>query len=215
LPDVGLIANSAFTARRLETLFAVKAPIMHPLIEPERYRVAQPGDSVVLVNPTLLKGVETFFRLAEARPDIPFLAVESWTIGDAWRTVLINRARACGNVALWPASDDMRKVLARARLVLMPSLYEETFGRAVAEAQISGIPALVSDRGALPETLAGGGLAVPVDAGIDAWTAALDRLWPDTDAYSAASAAALAASTRPERRPDRIAEDFLDLLRRF
>jgi glycosyltransferase involved in cell wall biosynthesis len=210
-----LIANSDFTARRIETLFGIRPPVMPPVIEPERYRVDPPGDSVLLVNPSLRKGVELFFRLAAARPDIPFLAVESWTVYDTWRTVLMNRARALDNVALWPPVEDMREAYARARLVLMPSIHEETFGRVVAEAQVSGIPALVSDRGALPETLAGGGVVVPVDAGIDAWSAALDRLWSDADAYRAASDAALAASTRPERRPERIAEDFLDRLRRF
>ena len=214
-PDVTLIANSRFAARRIETLLGVLPPIMPPLIEPERYRVSQPGDSVVLINPTLRKGVELFFRLAAARPDIPFLAVESWALHDAWRTVLMNRARALDNVALWPVQDDMREAYARARLVLMPSIHEETFGRVVAEAQLSGIPALVSDRGALAETVGQGGIAVPLDAGLDLWLQALDRLWSDQDFHRQCAAAALAESTAAERAPDRIAADFLDLLRRF
>jgi glycosyltransferase involved in cell wall biosynthesis len=215
LPEILLIANSAFTARRIATLLGASPSIVAPLIEPERYRVSPTGDAVLLVNPTVRKGVEIFFRLAAARPDIPFLAVESWTIGDAWRTVLINRARALGNVELWPSVEDMREALARARLVLMPSIHEETFGRVVAEAQVSGIPALVSDRGALPETLGGGGLVVPLDAGIEPWVAALDRLWSDPAVYQRCAAAALAESTREDRAPDRIAARFLDRLGRF
>jgi len=219
-PEIKLIANSAFTARRIETLLGVRPPVVPPLIEPERYRVAQPngskrGDSVLLVNPSLRKGVELFFRLAAARPDIPFLGVESWPIGDAWRTVLMNRARALGNVALWPPIEDMREAYAKARLILMPSIHEETFGRVVAEAQVSGIPALTSDRGALPETLGGGGIAVPLDSGLEPWLAALDRLWQDQAFYAACAAAARSESTAAERAPDRIAARFLDLLRRF
>ncbi|GAB2177842.1 glycosyltransferase family 4 protein [Dongia sp. agr-C8] len=214
-PDLMLIANSDFTARRVETLLGVRPPVMPPVIEPDRYRVAQAGDSVLLVNPSLRKGVELFFRLAAARPDIPFLAVESWNIHDTWRTVLMNRARNLDNVALWPPVEDMREAYAKARLILMPSIHEETFGRVVAEAQLSGIPALVSDRGALPETLGGGGIAVPLDAGFDAWREAFNRLWGDASLYRQCATAAHAESTAEERAPDRIAARFLDLLRRF
>jgi glycosyltransferase involved in cell wall biosynthesis len=214
-PDVVLIANSAFTARRLHTLLGVTPPIVPPLIDPALYRVPQPGTNVVLINPTQLKGAELFFRLAEARPAIPFLAVESWNISEDWRAVLTNRARALGNVALWPAGDDMRQVFAAARLLLMPSIHEETFGRAVAEAQVSGIPALASDRGALPETLGAGGLAVTLDAGWEAWTAALDRLWSDTALYRRAAAAALHQAGLPERDPENVMDGFLRAIRAF
>jgi glycosyltransferase involved in cell wall biosynthesis len=213
--DLALVAVSDFAARRIETLHGLRPPVVPPLIEPERYRVARAGDAVLLVNPSLRKGVELFFRLAAARPDIPFLAVESWTVSDTWRTVLMNRARSLNNVALWPAVEDMREAYARARLVLMPSIHEETFGRVVAEAQLSGIPALVSERGALPETLGAGGLAVPLDAGLDAWRAALGRLWDDQAFYAQCAAAARAQSSREDRAPDRISARLLDLLRRF
>jgi glycosyltransferase involved in cell wall biosynthesis len=216
-PEVRLIANSAFTARRLRTLLGVSAPIVPPLIDPELYRVEggatdRRGGKVVFINPTQLKGAEIFFRLAEARPSIPFLAVESWNISGPWRTVLANRARALGNVALWPAGEEMRPVYAAARLLLMPSIHEETFGRAVAEAQLSGIPALVSDRGALPETLGAGGGVVSLDAGIEAWSTALDRLWFDDAVYDRAAAAALRQGGLPERGQERVVGAFLGLL---
>jgi len=214
-PEIALIAVSDFAARRVETLLGIRPPVVPPLIEPARYLVAEPGDAVLLVNPSLRKGVELFFRMAAARPDIPFLAVESWTVNDAWRTVLMNRARSLNNVALWPAVEDMREAYAQARLVLMPSIYEETFGRVVAEAQLSGIPALVSARGALPETLGGGGIAVPLDAGLDAWLQALDRLWLDPAFYAQCAAAARAASTAADRDPERISEHFLAILQDF
>jgi glycosyltransferase involved in cell wall biosynthesis len=212
-PEVRLIANSAFTANRLRTLLGVSAPVVPPLIDPQLYRIAGlRGENVVFVNPTQLKGAEIFFRLAEARPSIPFLAVESWNISGEWRMVLANRARALGNVALWPAGEDMRPVYAAARLLLMPSIHEETFGRAVAEAQVSGIPALVSDRGALPETLGAGGIVVPLDSGTERWSAALDRLWLDDAFYRQAAEAAFRQAGLPERDPDRLIQTFLQLL---
>lgn len=48
-----------------------------------------------------------------------------------------------------------------ARVVLMPSLWEESFGRVAAEAMANGIPVLSSDRGALPETVGAGRFVEP------------------------------------------------------
>jgi hypothetical protein len=211
-PGLGLIANSPFTARRRATLFGTTPPVLLPIIEPARYRSTGPRDSVVMINPTPMKGSEIFFALAAARPDLPFLAVESWTLEPQWRAVLAARAQELGNVALWPAEDDPREAYGRARVILMPSIYEETYGRVVAEAQVSGIPALVSDRGALPETLAGGGRVVPVDAPIGDWAAALSALWDDPEAHERAAAAALAAAALPERQPEAIIGRLLEIL---
>ena len=49
-------------------------------------------------------------------------------------------------------------------MALAPSLVEETWGRIVSEAQVSGIPALGSDRGASPETVTAGGVVMAADA---------------------------------------------------
>src|SRR6185369_13038094 len=120
--------NSAFTANRLRTVLGVEAPVVPLIVEPAAYRVERaigpdgiPGECVLMVNPTVLKGTERFFALAEARPDITFRAIESWDLDPTWRMVLANRAAALGNVELWPAADDMREAYARARVVLMPS----------------------------------------------------------------------------------------------
>jgi hypothetical protein len=213
-PEILLTTCSAFAARRLDVLQGSTPPVSLPLIEPDLFRVEQTGDAVILVNPTLMKGVEVFFRLAEARPQLRFIAIESWDINDAWRLILSNRARACGNVELWPTAIDMRPAYRQARLVLMPSVHEETYGRVVAEAQLSGIPALTSDRGELPAVVGAGGLTVEVDAGIEVWLAALDRIL-DPAAYGAFSAGARREAERPERRPDAIVTDFIALLEAF
>jgi glycosyltransferase involved in cell wall biosynthesis len=213
-PEIMLLACSPFAARRIEALHGIRPPVTLPLVEPQDYRVDPRGDAVVMVNPTLMKGVEIFFRLAEARPHIPFIAIESWDITDEWRLTLANRARALGNVELWPAAADMRPVYRRARAVLMPSILEETYGRVVAEAQVSGIPALCADRGALRETGGDGVLAIDIDAPIEAWLVALDRLWDDEE-HRLLSAASRREAERPERRPDAIVDDLLTVLESF
>ncbi len=108
----------------------------------------------------------------------------------------------------------MRPVYAATRLVLMPSVVEEGWGRVVTEGQLSGIPALVSDRGALPETVGDGGVVVPLHASAEAWQQAFDRLWDDRAFYAERARAALARAEAADLQPKAIIGRLLDLLDR-
>src|SRR5439155_14281467 len=60
--------------------------------------------------------------------------------------------RQLGNVSVMANTDDPRAFYRVSKIVLMPSLWGESFGRVAAEAMINGIPVLGTARGALPET---------------------------------------------------------------
>ena len=62
---------------------------------------------------------------------------------------------ALPNVTLHPSYPDMRAGQHSLKL-LVPSIYEETYGRVVTQAQVNGIPALASSRGGLPESVGEG-----------------------------------------------------------
>ena len=55
-------------------------------------------------------------------------------------------------------------VFARTKLLLMPSLWLESFGLVAAEAMLNGIPVLASNRGALPETIGSAGFLLDIPA---------------------------------------------------
>ena len=59
---------------------------------------------------------------------------------------------------------DPREFYAATRLVLMPSLWYESFGLVAAEAMLNGIPVLASNRGALPETIGDAGFLFDIPA---------------------------------------------------
>ena len=205
-------AISPFVARRAKTLFGIDAVVLPPIIEHRPGPSRNDGDAVLMVNPTVLKGVEIFLGLAAARPKIRFIAVESWDLSIDWRQVLLARAMALGNVELWPAMGDIGEALAEARLVLAPSIHEETWGRIVTEAQAWGIPAIVSDRGALPETAGPGGLVVPLDSGTAKWEMALDLVWTSADLYTKLSKLSRLHAARPELASKAVADSYLALL---
>ena len=107
-----------------------------------------------------------------------------------------------------------RGLSARNRVVLMPSLWRESFGRVAAEALLNGIPVLASRRGALPEVLRDAGFLfdvperytphtrlVPTPEEVAPWVETVIRLWDDRAFYEQESARCVAAAEawRPER----------------
>jgi glycosyltransferase involved in cell wall biosynthesis len=213
-PRLLVLANSRFTARRAERELGVQAEVIPPLIRPEQYQVSTRRERVVFINPHPLKGVETALRLAESRPDIPFVFVESWALRPDRRKEYGDRAARLPNVEWRASSPDMREVYRHARLVLAPSIWEEAWGRIVTEAQVSGIPVLASDRGGLPESVGPGGVLVDPAAPPERWVEALSRVWDDPAEYERLSAAALDHARRPEIQPGVIVTRFVDILSR-
>ncbi len=206
-------ASSRFMAELLRDRLGIEAAVLPPLVEPQSYRTETSRRVVTFVNPIPRKGVEIAFALAARRPDIPFEFVEAWILRNRVVRLLQARAAHHGNVRLLRRVGDMRGVYARSRLVLMPSLCEESWGRVATEAQASGIPALAAARGGLPEAVGAGGILLDRAASPAEWEAALARIWDDPAEYARLSRAASEHAARPEIRPDAILARFLEFAR--
>lgn len=178
-PDPSLLyfANSAFTAQRWRVLYGIDCAVIPPVVAPEPYVAGRTGDRVLFVNPAPIKGVEMLFALAQACPDLPFLVMESWHLDPAWRDWCRHRAALLGNIEWQGPSRDMREVFARSRVLLMPSVWEESFGRTALEAQLNGLPVLASDRGHLPALVGGAGFTLAPEAPVAQWAQALRFLY--------------------------------------
>lgn len=210
---VSYLANSGFTQRRLHAAFDLATPIVPIFTVPEDYRVDSARRHVLFVNPSRAKGGARVLAMARALPHIPFQIREGWGHEDIVIRDFRAAADALPNVTWLPATDDMRACYREAAVVLAPSLVEETWGRIVSEAQVSGIPALVSDRGALPETVAAGGVVMAADAPLADWCAALARMWDDRAYYDRLAAAARAAAMAPTRAPETVLDQWEALFR--
>lgn len=198
LPFSAFIANSRYTAARFRAKFDVELAVIPPIFQAELYRTAGKGRYVTFINPVGVKGLSLALAIARLCPDIPFLFVRAWPLSAKLESELQKEVGALDNVTLVARSDDMAGIYAETRILLVPSQWDETWGRVATEAQFSGIPVLSSDSGGLPEAVGEGGILLKRDDPPELWAAALRSLWGETPVYRERRAAALAHAARPE-----------------
>jgi glycosyltransferase involved in cell wall biosynthesis len=167
---------------------------------------------LTFVNPQATKGLYVVARIAEQlarrRPDIPVLVVEGRARGRALEKTGVDLSWA-KNLFGMANTTDPRKFYAVTKVLLMPSLWNESFGLVAAEAMLNGIPVLASNRGALPEVVGEGGLLfdiparytpetrdVPTAEEVEPWVETIIRLWDDEAFYRQRSEKALSWSQR-------------------
>ena len=198
LAGVSCTSNSRFTASVYEKNFGTRSNVSYPLVNFDAYRTTSTNEFVVFINPHPIKGRDIALEIARRCPEIEFVFVKSWLLGEQLEQELAEALTLLPNVSLLGARDDMKTVYGICKILLAPSLWSETFGRVITEAQASGIPAVASDRGGLPEAVGPGGAIVDPEGPIEAWVEAVRRLWRDNEYYAQRSAAALEYSRRPE-----------------
>ena len=155
---VGVSQYVADYIRRYAAIDAVHVPIS--LMEPEEWPLVGRFDNefVTFVNPCAVKGIAIFLALADAFPDIAFAAVPTWGTNQQDRAALGARP----NVRLLAPVDDINLLLARTRVLLVPSLWAEARSRIVLEALLRGVPVMAANVGGIPEAMIGVPLLMPV-----------------------------------------------------
>ncbi|MFB4280082.1 glycosyltransferase [Nonomuraea sp. MTCD27] len=138
---------------------SLESTLIYPHIYEDTGHQTAPAPYVTMINPCGYKGLPIFLALADACPDAPFLAVPTWGTTDAERAALAARP----NIAVIPPSDDIGEILGRTKVLLMPSLWDETFGYTCVEAMLRGVPVLASDVGGLAEAKLGVPYLLPVN----------------------------------------------------
>ena len=203
--------------------------------------VVAPAESrafVTFVNPSPHKGLWLFARLADMlgsrRPDIPVLVVQSGQSGGSLTSISGVDFGKYPQIMAAPAVPAPSDYFALTRLLVVPSVWEEPFGRVAAEAMINAIPPLVSDRGSLPHVIGGdcsvggGGRVLPIpewltadtrrlpsEEEVEPWYDAVCALWDDAALYKAVSTQAreIAEARYSERHSRKLHVDYFTSLR--
>lgn len=114
----------------------VRTEVIRPIMHEDKITIPGEfaGDCITLINANVNKGVHQFIAMARAMPDRKFLGVIPY-YGEK------QLPPAPGNIDWVPFDDDIRNVLRRTRVLLVPSYYE-SFCRVAVEAMINGIPVI-------------------------------------------------------------------------
>jgi glycosyltransferase involved in cell wall biosynthesis len=171
-----IIANSEFMRRTLDEILGVDSVV----IEPVTGFVGSPltpttSGKILLFSPVDYKGVDLALEVAGMMRNEMFRFV-----GNAKRRT-VERISSAENVEYVPWVKDPSEVYSDAKLLIVPSVIPEGFGMVCVEAMSRGIPCVVSDVGALPETIGFGGDSVSPHSDPSAWVSILRRY--SRDAY--------------------------------
>ena len=215
LPFCGYLAVSQFAARRFKQLCGIDPIVLAPFFRRERYETPLQGGMVTFINPVPPKGVELAIQIAQLCPAIRFSFVYGWRLGFSDWANLQCRLRSLSNVVLRRRTSDMRSIYRDTKILLVPSQWEETWGRVASEAQCSGIPVVASNRGGLPEAVGPGGILLDPGHSPATWAAVIRQLYSDRNQYEALSQAARQHAARPSLNPDLQIASLMALLAGF
>jgi glycosyltransferase involved in cell wall biosynthesis len=173
---------SEFMADMYKTLGG-SAPIeiYHPIPDPGHYETSRDGprDHVVQINIAEGKGGAILLEcIRSLGSKIPFLAVRTDPGQEHERLDrAVELAIADSPGSIYAERGAVKNHYARARMVIVPTLVDETFCRVAFEAVMNGIPLLCTGNGFLPYMLGDSGVYIPEDTA--SWSTAIEVLYDD------------------------------------
>lgn len=172
-----VITDSKFNAEFYQKNNRTQVHPVGTFIEAEKVvAVERKPTYITFVNPVAAKGVSIFARLAMmAKTELSeaqFLVVQArgrWPdttadLRDSANPDFRVPVAELTNVTCMENQTDIRQVYAQTKIVLVPSLGNEGWGRVATEAMMNGIPVIAAKIGGLPEAVGSGGIIVPCPA---------------------------------------------------
>ena len=210
--DFHVIANSPFTAAKIAQFSRNDVGLVLPFIDLNQYRATKrKRQYITFINPIPQKGLDLAIEITRSLPQERFLFVKGkWGLySNSSIEAFMKPIYKLPNVKVWDHQQDMRRVYAMSDILLVPSQFEETFGRVIVEAQANGIPVVAAHVGGIPYTLGQGGILIEPKDKTEAYVEALQRLRTDDNFYMQLSALALKNSQRPEFDPQLQVRNFI------
>ncbi len=169
-----VVTNSEFMAGRIQEQWDIECDVVYPVPEWGPIDADRPdGSFITFFNPSPHKGMGIGNALVnKAFRDRPFLFVEGFIDPEAHGISLYRS----GNLVHARRSPDVATIYAMTRLVIIPSQWEEPFGRVALEAMYNRIPVIASKTGGLVESVGSGGILVEKFKKVDPWVEAVKRL---------------------------------------
>ncbi|MCK9522677.1 MAG: glycosyltransferase family 4 protein [Proteobacteria bacterium] len=205
-----VITNSHFMAGRIRQEWEMRPHVVYPVPDRRSFRPPQyPGSFITFFNPLPHKGLHIAHELVKTHfPDRSFLFVEGF-IDPESHGISLTRS---GNLIHARRSPDVATIYLMTRTIIIPSQWEEPFGRVAVEAMYHRIPVVASHTGGLIESVGDGGLLLSRFSEVEAWVDAIEKL--DERPYRDDVVAAGEQYVKKFSLPEQVGH-FLDILRRI
>lgn len=140
-----LVVNSKFMSKTLKQKYDVSVKVVYPKIDKNKFKqvLLDPKEQKYITfigSGNSMKGSDIAHKIAKKMPEFPFLF-----IGQEAGT------SKSGNITYEGWKKDTLDIYKRTKILIVPSRWQEAYGRVVKEAQLMGIPVISSDRGGLVE----------------------------------------------------------------
>jgi glycosyltransferase involved in cell wall biosynthesis len=190
-----IVCNSRFLAGHVRKMTGARTSFIYPSLNGALNAVGDKNGYLTMINAHPVKGLDTFLEIAKCLPEEKFLLVESWPLGGPGLQALESRLTATPNVRFLRRVSDMRQVYGKTKLLLVPSIWEEAFGRVVIEAQSCSIPVVASARGGLQEAVGDGGICIRDFRNPKSWVDTIASVLTDKARFEMLAKRAYAHST--------------------
>jgi glycosyltransferase involved in cell wall biosynthesis len=207
-----ICVNSEFMQQAVKRYIGLDIEtIIHPVFKKENILSKNKDPRyIVLINSDCGKGGRIFCEIAKRMPDKEFLCVG---LGNEFiqENIVINKIlRSLKNVEIIEKTYDMASVYGKTKILLVPSLVDETFSICSLEAMSNGLPVLVSPQGNLPFLVENENCVLPLD-NIQLWIDKINFLLSDEKSYNKLSARAKQIADKYD--PETDLNKFLQLVR--
>jgi len=147
-----VVTFSNYTKNKLKETWNKNAFLKYPTINENLYKVdTNTKEYIGLINPVQPKGVDLFVSLADNLAKYLFVALGGWN--DEYAKEYKKQCKKYPNLKYLKTTDDMKKFYSKTKILLVPSIWEESFGRVCIEAMLNGIPVITSKQGGLLEAV--------------------------------------------------------------
>ena len=173
-----IIANSEFLANFYSSLYKRSLNVIYP------YGFEKAVDDksgsvndgyITMITPVKNKGVDIFIKIAQKLPELNFLAIGRTEENIKKEIVQVP------NLTYEEWTDDKKKIFSNTSIIIVPSLWDEPFGRICVEALANNLPVIASNKGGIPEAVGKGGILINDPYDIDSWVNTIKDILSDKE----------------------------------
>ncbi len=207
------ISNSKFIQNNIKNKYKLDSHLLYPAVNIDRYinndtaKTENEKFTVLFINPNQVKGLNIFLQLAKHFTNVNFKILEGWSPIPA---NLREMAKQLGNVECIDRTWDILSIYKEVDLLLVPSQWEEAFGRVVVEAHAAGVPTLASNTGGLSEASGDAGIMVSDFKNIQPWADELKNIIENKTILEEKKP--LLMDNAKRFTPDKAAKTFMEIL---